>query len=65
MYCAACDRTEWDDLGIDTETCLRCGGFLCASDDDDEWWEKPEPIEPDEFDDDFNNDITEGEKIDA
>jgi hypothetical protein len=26
MYCEACDRTEWSDLGIDTETCMRCGG---------------------------------------
>lgn len=58
MYCAACDRTEWDDLGIDTETCLRCGGFLCASDDEG-WWDQDDPIVPEEFEDDFSKDLTE------
>jgi hypothetical protein len=66
--CWAYFRKEWD-LGDP------CGTATCFDDacqqidewhlDQEEWWEKPEPIEPDEFDDDFNNDITEGEKIDA
>ena len=34
MYCEACDRMEWSDLGIDTETCMRCGSPLHAADDD-------------------------------
>lgn len=34
MYCEACDRMEWSDLGIDTETCMKCGGHLCAPEDD-------------------------------
>lgn len=36
MYCAACDRWEHSDLGLDTETCMKCGGYLCQPDDDDE-----------------------------
>lgn len=40
MYCEACDRTEWSDLGVDTETCMRCGGLLNAADDDDSFDEE-------------------------
>lgn len=36
MYCAACDRMEWSALGIDTDTCLRCFGYLCEAEDDDQ-----------------------------
>lgn len=34
MYCATCDRHEHSDLGLDTETCMRCGGYLCQPEDD-------------------------------
>ena len=46
MYCAACDRMEWSDLGVDTETCMRCGGFLCQAEDDDD-----QPSEAEEWHD--------------
>lgn len=36
MYCATCDRTETTDLGIDTETCTKCGGYLCLPEDESE-----------------------------
>lgn len=36
MYCATCDRTEHDHIGLDTETCMRCGGNLCQPDDDEQ-----------------------------
>jgi hypothetical protein len=35
MYCAACDRWEDDQIALECEVCLRCGGNLCQP--DDEW----------------------------
>jgi len=34
MYCSACDRWEDDQIALECETCLRCGGNLCQPDDD-------------------------------
>ena len=42
MYCAACDRWEDDQIALDCEICLRCGGNLCQPDDD-EHDEEPSP----------------------
>jgi hypothetical protein len=35
MYCAACDKWEDDQIALECEVCLRCGGNLCQPDDDD------------------------------
>lgn len=43
MYCATCDRWEHSDIGLDTETCILCGGYLCQSDDDQCDCQNPEP----------------------
>lgn len=59
MYCATCDRTEHDHIGLDTETCMRCGGNLCQPDDDEQLTvdHRPAPdappqlgVTPDNFD---------------
>jgi hypothetical protein len=34
MYCAACDKWEDDQIALECEVCLRCGGNLCRPDDD-------------------------------
>lgn len=36
MYCATCDRWEDDQIALDCEICLVCGGVLCQPDDDDD-----------------------------
>jgi hypothetical protein len=35
MYCAACDQWEDDQIALECEVCLRCGGNLCQPEDDD------------------------------
>ena len=49
MYCEACDRMEWSDLGIDTGTCMKCGGALCGLDDDDDDDDDGQPDEMQEW----------------
>jgi hypothetical protein len=41
MYCETCDQWEHDTIGIDTETCMRCGGYLCMPDDDEDELDTP------------------------
>lgn len=36
MYCAACDRWEYDQLAVEDCICLRCWGPLIDPDDDDD-----------------------------
>jgi hypothetical protein len=42
MYCVACDRWEDDQIAIECEVCMRCGGSLVQP--DDERYEDETPI---------------------
>ncbi len=55
--CWAYFHKDWD---LDDP---RCGTATCFDDacqQIDEWWEEAEPVEVEQFEDDFDNDITEG-----
>lgn len=39
MYCAKCDRTEWDQIALEMGNCSRCYEPLFASEDDHEYYE--------------------------
>lgn len=44
MYCAACDKWEDDQIALECEVCLRCGGNLCQPDDDREDSDDDQPV---------------------